>query len=385
MKSKIWLSSPHIGGNELSYVNRAFETNWIAPIGPHVNAFERGLQNLTKTKHAAVLSSGTSALHLALILLGVSQGDDVYCQSITFSASANPIVYQGANPIFIDSELDTWNMDPDLLEKALKEAKKNGKLPKAIIPVHLYGMPAKMTEITSIANEFNVPVIEDAAEALGSNIHGKHCGSFGDFGVLSFNGNKIITTSAGGALISNDPEMIQKARFLVTQARDIAPHYEHSQIGYNYRMSNVLAGIGRGQLEVLNDRVDARRRNFDRYKKYFSKYNDIGFNIRFQQAPSGYNSNRWLTCILIDPEFNNGLSREEMRLELESENIESRPLWKPMHRQPVFLNANSYLNGVSDKLFEDGLCLPSGSSLTEEDFARIFDCLDSVFQKFHAR
>ena len=270
MKSKIWLSSPHIGGNELSYVNRAFETNWIAPIGPHVNAFEQGLQNLTKAKHAAALSSGTSALHLALILLGVSQGDEVYCQSITFSASANPIVYQGANPIFIDSELDTWNMDPDLLEKALKEAKKNGKLPKAIIPVHLYGMPAKMTEITSIANEFNVPVIEDAAEALGSNIHGKHCGSFGDFGVLSFNGNKIITTSAGGALISNDPEMIQKARFLATQARDIAPHYEHSQIGYNYRMSNVLAGIGRGQLEVLNDRVDARRRNFDRYKKYFS-------------------------------------------------------------------------------------------------------------------
>ena len=385
MKSKIWLSSPHMGGNELSYVNGAFETNWIAPLGPNVNAFEQGLQQQTKVKHAAALSSGTSALHLALILLGVSQGDDVYCQSITFSASANPIAYQGANPIFIDSELDTWNMDPDILEKALKQAKQNGKLPKAIIPVHLYGMPAKMTEITSIANEFSVPVIEDVAEALGSNIRGKPCGSFGDFGVLSFNGNKIITTSAGGALISNNAEMIQKARFLATQARDIAPHYEHSQIGYNYRMSNVLAGIGRGQLEVLNDRIEARRRNFERYKKYFSKYNDVGFNIRFQRAPSGYHSNRWLTCILIDPEFNNGLSREQIRLELELENIESRPLWKPMHRQPIFLNANSHLNGVSDKLFKDGLCLPSGSNLTEEDFGRIFDCLDCVFHKFHAK
>ena len=270
MNPKIWLSSPHMGHNELSYVNGAFETNWIAPLGPHVNAFEQGLQEQTTTKYAAALSSGTSALHLALILLGVTQEDDVYCQSITFSASANPIAYQGANPVFIDSEPNTWNMDPQLLKAALTEAKQNERLPKAIIPVHLYGMPAKMSEITSIANEFNIPVIEDAAEALGSNIHGKPCGSFGDFGVLSFNGNKIITTSGGGALVSNDAEMIEKARFLATQARDAAPHYEHSQIGYNYRMSNVLAGIGRGQLEVLNDRVEARRRNFERYKKYFS-------------------------------------------------------------------------------------------------------------------
>ena len=220
MKSKIWLSSPHMGHNELNYVNGAFETNWIAPLGPHVNAFEQGLQEQTTTKHAAALSSGTSALHLALILLGVTQEDDVYCQSITFSASANPIAYQGANPVFIDSEPDTWNMDPQLLKTALTEAKQNGRLPKAIIPVHLYGMPARMSEITSIANEFNIPVIEDAAEALGSNIHGKPCGSFGDFGVLSFNGNKIITTSGGGALVSNDAEMIEKARFLATQARD---------------------------------------------------------------------------------------------------------------------------------------------------------------------
>jgi dTDP-4-amino-4,6-dideoxygalactose transaminase len=271
MKSKIWLSSPHIGNNELGYVNEAFTTNWIAPLGPHVNAFEEGLQNLTQTKHAAALSSGTSAIHLALILLGVKSGDIVFCQSITFSASANPIAYQGATPVFIDSEKDTWNMDPSLLRIALVEANQNGQLPKAIIPVHLYGMPAKMNEIIAIAKEFNVPIIEDAAEALGSNMNGKPCGSFGEFGVLSFNGNKIITTSGGGALLANDGEMIEKARFLSTQARDAAPHYQHSHIGYNYRMSNVLAGIGRGQLEVLNDRVIARRNNYERYTHYFSK------------------------------------------------------------------------------------------------------------------
>ena len=256
--SKIWLSSPHIGANELQYVNEAFATNWIAPLGPHVNAFEQGLQELTQTKHAAALSSGTSAIHLALILLGVKSGDTVFCQSITFSASANPIAYQGAIPVFIDSDEDTWNMDPILLRIALLEAKQNGNLPKAIIPVHLYGMPAKMEDIISIAEEFGVPIIEDAAEALGANINEKPCGSFGEFGVLSFNGNKIITTSGGGALLSNNEAMIEKARFLSTQARDSAPHYQHSHIGYNYRMSNVLAGIGRGQLEVLNDRVEAR-------------------------------------------------------------------------------------------------------------------------------
>ena len=381
MQNKIWLSSPHIGNNELHYVNEAFVTNWIAPLGPHVNAFEQGLQFQTKSSHAAALSSGTSAMHLALILLGVKAGDFVFCQSITFSASANPIAYQGATPIFIDSESETWNMDPELLKVALKEAKHNGKLPKAIIPVHLYGMPAKMVEILSIANEYGVPVIEDAAEALGSNIDNKPCGSFGEFGVLSFNGNKIITTSGGGALLSENSEMIEKARFLATQARDSAPHYQHSNIGYNYRMSNVLAGIGRGQLEVLNDRVKARRNNFERYKQYFSKYNNAGFNIQFQEEPKGYCSNRWLTCIVVDPTINNGLTREEIRLAMDEENIETRPLWKPMHQQPVFFSSKSYLNGVSDKLFENGLCLPSGSNLTEEEFERIFNCLDTIFSK----
>jgi len=380
-KSKIWLSSPHIGSNELVYVNEAFATNWIAPLGPHVNAFEQGLQDQTQTKYAAALSSGTSAIHLALILLGVKAGDTVFCQSITFSASANPIAYQGAIPIFIDSESETWNMDPVLLRTALEEAKQNGKLPKAIIPVHLYGMPAKMDEILTIAKEYGVPVIEDAAEALGSSIDNKPCGSFGEFGVLSFNGNKIITTSGGGALISENAEMIEKARFLATQARDAAPHYQHSHIGYNYRMSNVLAGIGRGQLEVLNERVEARRNNFERYKKYFFKHNNAGFNIQFQEEPEGYYSNRWLTCIVVDPNTNNGLTREEIRLAMETENIESRPLWKPMHQQPVFSNSKSYLNGVSEKLFENGLCLPSGSNLTEEEFERIFNCLDTIFSK----
>ena len=381
MNSKIWLSSPHIGNNELHYVNEAFATNWIAPLGPHVNAFEEGLQMQTKTSHAAALSSGTSAIHLALILLGVKTGDIVFCQSITFSASANPIAYQGAIPVFIDSEIETWNMDPQLLKDALEDAKYNGKLPKAIIPVHLYGMPANMSKILSIAKEYGVPVIEDSAEALGSNIDNKPCGSFGDFGILSFNGNKIITTSGGGALISENAELIEKARFLATQARDNAPHYQHSHIGYNYRMSNVLAGIGRGQLEVLNDRVKARRKNFERYKQYFSNLNNAGFQIQFQVEPNGYYSNRWLTCILVDPILNDGINRETIRLAMEEVNIETRPLWKPMHQQPVFASSKNYINGVSDTLFDNGLCLPSGSNLTDEEFDRIFKCLDSIFYK----
>ena len=381
MNSKIWLSSPHIGNNEIHYVNEAFATNWIAPLGPHVNAFEEGLQMQTKTSHAAALSSGTSAIHLALILLGVKTGDIVFCQSITFSASANPIAYQGAIPVFIDSEIETWNMDPQLLKDALEDAKHNGKLPKAIIPVHLYGMPANMSKILSIAKEYGVPVIEDSAEALGSNIDNKPCGSFGDFGILSFNGNKIITTSGGGALISENAELIEKARFLATQARDNAPHYQHSHIGYNYRMSNVLAGIGRGQLEVLNDRVKARRKNFERYQQYFSNINNAGFQIQFQEEPNGYYSNRWLTCILVDPILNDGINRETIRLAMEEVNIETRPLWKPMHQQPVFASSKNYINGVSDNLFDNGLCLPSGSNLTDEEFDRIFKCLDLIFYK----
>ena len=379
MKSKIWLSSPHMGKNELHYVNEAFDTNWIAPLGPHVIAFEKALQEQTHSNHAAALSSGTSAIHLALILLGVKAGDTVFCQSITFSASANPIAYQSAIPVFIDSENDTWNMDPVLLRTALEDAKFNGKLPKAIIPVHLYGMPAKMNEILSIAKEYSVPVIEDAAEALGSKINDKPCGSFGEFGILSFNGNKIITTSGGGALLSEDGELIEKARFLSTQARDSAPHYQHSQIGYNYRMSNVLAGIGRGQLEVLCDRVASRRNNYERYKQYFSRQNNAGFNIKFQEEPVGYYSNRWLTCILVDPTTNKGLTIEKIRLAMDEENIETRPLWKPMHQQPIFASSKKYLNGISDKLFDNGLCLPSGSNLTEAEFDRILNKLDEIF------
>jgi len=379
MKSKIWLSSPHMGKNELHYVNEAFDTNWIAPLGPHVVAFEKALQEQTRSNHVAALSSGTSAIHLALILLGVKAGDTVFCQSITFSASANPIAYQSAIPVFIDSENDTWNMDPVLLRTALEDAKFNGKLPKAIIPVHLYGMPAKMNEILSIAKEYSVPVIEDAAEALGSKINDKPCGSFGEFGILSFNGNKIITTSGGGALLSEDGELIEKARFLSTQARDSAPHYQHSQIGYNYRMSNVLAGIGRGQLEVLSHRVASRRNNYERYKQYFSRKNNAGFNIKFQEEPVGYYSNRWLTCILVDPTTNKGLTIEKIRLAMDEENIETRPLWKPMHQQPIFASSKKYLNGISDKLFDNGLCLPSGSNLAEAEFDRILNKLDELF------
>ena len=381
-REKIWLSSPHLGHTELNYIKEAFDGNWIAPLGPHVNGFEQALQVKTKSSNAAALSSGTAAIHMALILLDVKAGDIIFCQSMTFSASANPIAYQGAIPVFIDSEINTWNMDPSLLRKALEEAKQKNKLPKAIIVVHLYGMPAKMNEIISIAIEFGVPVIEDAAEALGSNINGNPCGNFGTFGVLSFNGNKIITTSGGGALLSHNREMIEKARYLSTQARDIAPHYQHSQIGYNYRMSNILAGIGRGQLEVLDDRVSARRNNFERYKAFFTKYNNSGFNIQFQEEPTGYFSNRWLTCIILDSNKNNGLTREEIRLAMELKNIETRPLWKPMHLQPVFADSINYLNGISDNLFENGLCLPSGSNLTEEEFDRIFQCLKTLFLKY---
>ena len=382
INKKIWLSTPHIGEKEIYYINNAFQTNWIAPLGPNVLAFENEIQNYIKINSAAVLSSGTAALHLALILLGVGPDDFVICQSMTFSASANPIAYLGAKPIFIDSEFDTWNLNPVLLRQALLESKASGKMPKAIIFVDLYGMPAKMKEIIAIANEFKVPLIEDAAEALGSSINEKRCGSFGKFGVLSFNGNKIITTSGGGALLSNDFEMVEKARFLSTQARDAAPHYQHTHIGYNYRMSNVLAGIGRGQMEVLSDRIDARRINFERYRLYFSKYNDAGFNIQFQEEPEGYFSNRWLTCIIVDPEKNKGLTREKIRLSMEVENIETRPLWKPMHQQPIFASAKSYIIGISDKLFDNGLCLPSGSNMTNEEFERIFKCLDSIFSKF---
>ncbi len=366
--SKIYLSSPHMGGDELAFVQQAFDTNWIAPLGPNVDGFEQDLCAYTGTQHAAALSAGTAALHLALILLGVQAGDEVLCQSFTFSASANPIVYQGATPVFVDSETDTWNLSPELLEEAIQDRLKKGKKPKALILVHLYGMPAKLNEILRICEQYDIPIIEDAAEALGSSYHGKALGTFGKMGVLSFNGNKIITTSGGGALISNEEGLIQQARFLATQARDAAPHYQHSVIGYNYRMSNVCAGIGRGQMMVLNQRVAQRRAN---YAFYHQTLSDLP-GIQFLDEPTGFFSNRWLTCLTITPE-QASVSREQIRLALEKENIESRPLWKPMHLQPVFDGCPAYINGVSEDLFKCGLCLPSGSNLTSEQLSAIVE------------
>src|SRR5690554_3418092 len=372
MNQKIWLSSPHIGKKEFEYVTEAFATNWIAPLGPHVDGFEKDLEEqLSHGVHVAALSAGTAALHLALILLEIKAGDEVICQSMTFSASANPIAYQGATPIFIDSEEDTWNMDPELLRKAIQERSAQDKKPKAIIVVHLYGMPAKMKEIEAIAQEYDIPVVEDAAEALGASLEGRAMGTFGTMAILSFNGNKIITTSGGGALVSADEELVKKARFLATQARDAAPHYQHSQIGYNYRMSNVCAAIGRGQMAVLADRVAQRRSNFEFYKNAFKDIPEISF----LEEPEGYYSNRWLTTILVKGR----VSREQIRLSLEEDNIESRPLWKPMHMQPVFADAPAYTNGVSEKLFEDGLCLPSGSNLSQADLERVVKKMKSLF------
>ncbi len=364
---KIWLSSPHMGTGEFEFVKNAFETNWIAPLGPHVDGFEQDLVRFLHTGHAAALSSGTSALHLALILGGIGPGDHVLCSSFTFSASANPIVYQGAVPVFIDSETDTWNMDPDLAEEALKSLRAKGIRPKALVIVHLYGMPAKMDRFTKLAEEYGLLLIEDAAEALGSHINGKMMGTFGKSGVLSFNGNKIITTSGGGALISDDEVLIRQARFLSTQARDPAPHYQHSQIGYNYRMSNVCAGIGRGQMQVLPDRIVSRRANFSYYQKALG---DLP-GIAFLPEPEGFFSNRWLTCITVNPKESGGITREHIRLALEAENIESRPLWKPMHLQPVFEHYPVWVNGISEGLFDQGLCLPSGSNLSAADLQRV--------------
>lgn len=374
MNSKIWLSSPHMGGTELSYIHEAFDTNWVAPLGPNVDNFEKDITKFLKEDvHVAALSSGTAALHLALVLAGVQAGDEVICQSMTFSASANPIAYLGATPVFVDSESETMNMSPVLLEQAIQDRIAKGKTPKAIIPVHLYGMPAKINEIQAIADKYGIAVIEDAAEALGSYVDGKMCGTYGVISALSFNGNKIITTSGGGALVAHRKELAQKATFLATQARDVAPHYEHSHIGYNYRMSNICAGIGRGQMEVLAQRVEQRRAI---YNRYYDKMKNLK-GVSFVDEPAGYFSNRWLTTILIDPA--SGITRETLRLALEQDNIESRPLWKPMHMQPIFADAPFYGDGTSERLFRDGLCLPSGSNLTDADFERIFKVIDTVF------
>jgi dTDP-4-amino-4,6-dideoxygalactose transaminase len=363
-QTKIWLSSPHMGTNEQLYVQEAFETNWIAPLGPNVDRFEEAIQNFVGTNiQVAALSSGTAAIHLALEILGVSSGDEVICQSFTFSASANPIKYLGARPVFVDSERETWNMSPILLEKAILDRLENGTKPKAIVAVHLYGMPYMVEEIRKVADRYGIPIVEDSAEALGSTYKGENCSSFGDIGILSFNGNKIITTSGGGALTTKSLEIKKKAIFLATQARDEAPHYQHSCVGYNYRMSNVLAGIGRGQMEVLPERVKARRANFEFYKSRLGHLKDI----EFLEEPEGFSSNRWLTCILT-PSFE---AREHLRLALMEEDIESRPLWKPMHLQPVFEKELNFSDGTSENLFERGLCLPSGSNLESDDLERI--------------
>lgn len=371
MKSKIWLSSPHMGGAEEQFVKEAFDTNWIAPLGPNVNGFEQDLELfLDNGCYVAALSSGTAGIHLGLVLLGVKAGDEVICQSMTFSASANPISYMGAVPVFVDSEADTWNMSPAILEDAIKDRIAKGKKPKVIIVVHLYGMPAKMHELIAVAGKYDIPVLEDAAEALGSSINGRKCGTFGDISILSFNGNKIITTSGGGALVSHNESLVKDARFLATQARDEAPHYQHSQIGYNYRMSNICAGVGRGQMEVLAKRIAQRRAVYNKY--YEVLHNKKG--IHFVTEPTGYFSNRWLTTILINP-TEAGFTREELRLALEKENIESRPLWKPMHMQPVFDGSPFYGDGTAEELFKNGLCVPSGSNLADDDLARIFDVI----------
>lgn len=374
--TKIWLSSPHMGGNELKYVHEAFATNWVAPLGPNVTGFETDLESyLGQNSFVGALSSGTAALHLALILLDVKPNDEVICQSMTFSASANPIVYQGAKPIFIDSEPETWNMCPIALEEAIQDRISKGKKPKAIIAVHLYGMPFRVDEIRKIANTYQIPIVEDSAESLGSTYKGQKCGTFGDISILSFNGNKIITTSGGGAIVCKTVEQKNKAVFLSTQARDNAPHYQHSEIGYNYRMSNICAGIGRGQMEVLNKHINLRRDMHDFYVNLFA--NKDGITV-FSEPNSDYYSNHWLSCIVVNPDKANGLTREKLRLQLEAENIESRPLWKPMHLQPVFADCPYYGGTVSEHLFQNGLCLPSGSNLTDGDRNRIESVIQSM-------
>lgn len=372
--NKIWLSPPHISGNEKKYVDEAFDQNWIAPAGPHLDQFEDEISRFSNGYEVAVLSSGTAAIHLSLILLGIKKDDIVLCSSFTFSASVNPVIYQGATPVFIDSEPETWNMDPVLLEDAINNYIKIGRKPKAIILVHLYGYPAKLDQVLEISNKYNIPIVEDAAEAIGSKYKDQPLGTFGEIGIFSFNGNKIITTSSGGALISKNKEFIKKAKFLATQSRDNSPHYEHSEIGYNYRMSNVCAAIGIGQLEVLESRVVKRRFIYNYYKENLSS---IPF-ISFVDDLDGYYSNRWLTTILISEK--SVINREDIRLKLLENNIESRPLWKPMHMQPVFSSYKSYINGVSEDLFKRGLCLPSGSIMQEKDLNRVVDIIKDLYE-----
>ena len=383
MKDRIWLSLAHMGGREQEFIQEAFDTNWVVPLGPNVNAFEKALRDFlieNGEKQVVALSAGTAALHLGLILLGVGEGDEVICQSFTFSASANPIAYQRATPVFVDSEKDTWNMDPVLLEEAIKDRlEKTGRLPKVIIPVHLYGMPGKLDEILEVAKRYDIPVLEDSAEALGSEYKGQKCGTFGEFGALSFNGNKIITTSGGGALVCPSEERAKRALFYATQAREQAPHYQHEKIGYNYRMSNICAGIGRGQMFVLEDHVARRREIHDLYVKLLDGVK--GVKVMCQPEGGDFDSNYWLTCITVEPGVA-GFTRENVRLALDADNIESRPLWKPMHLQPVFKDAPFYGNGTSERLFEIGLCLPSGPTLTNEDIERVGQVIIRLGRKY---
>jgi pyridoxal phosphate-dependent aminotransferase EpsN len=378
-KIRIFLSPPHMSGKEQEYIKEAFRTNWIAPLGPNVDAFEKELASYVGASEAVAVNSGTSAIHLALSLLGVTEGDTVFCSTLTFVASANPILYQGAQPVFIDSDRDSWNMSPQALQRALQEASLNGKLPKAVIVVNLYGQSAKMDEITVLCDHYNVPIIEDAAESLGSTYKGKPSGTFGKYGIFSFNGNKIITTSGGGMLVSDDKESLRKARFLATQARDPAPHYQHSEVGYNYRLSNILAGVGRSQLEVLDKRVEARRRIFERYEHSLTDLPGISFMPELENTKT----NRWLTALLVN-EKQAGVSAAELIKALEHENIEARPVWKPLHMQPLFEGAAYYPHGdgehVAEELFHTGICLPSGSNLTEQEQDRVIHCLKEAVE-----
>ncbi|MCM3412422.1 DegT/DnrJ/EryC1/StrS family aminotransferase [Metabacillus litoralis] len=369
-----------MSGQELKYIEEAFKTNWIAPIGPNVDAFEKEIAQYVGANEALAVSSGTAAIHLALSLLGVTRDDKVFCSSLTFIASANPIIYQGAEPIFIDSEPETWNMSPNALQRAFQDAVKEGILPKAVIVVNLYGQSAKMDEIIGICNQYDVPIIEDAAESLGASYKGRASGTFGKFGIYSFNGNKIITTSSGGMLISDDCDALKKARFLATQARDDASHYQHSQIGFNYRLSNILAGVGRAQLEVLEDRIESRRAIFERYLEELSTLPGFSFMPELEDTFS----NRWLTALTINEE-EAGVSVLDILTALSEEQIEARPVWKPLHLQPVFNGKKYYphheLESISDKLFQNGLCLPSGSNMTDEDFERIINCIKQTVIK----
>ncbi|WP_279390804.1 aminotransferase class I/II-fold pyridoxal phosphate-dependent enzyme [Alkalihalobacillus sp. LMS39] len=379
-KKRIYLSSPHMSGHEQKYIQTAFETNWIAPLGPNVDEFEREIADYVGVKGAVALTSGTAAIHLALSLLNITKGDVVFCSTLTFVASANPILYQGAEPVFIDSEPETWNMSPKALEKALQEAASEGKLPKAIIVVNLYGQSAKMDEIMSLCEIYRIPLIEDAAESLGSQYKGRASGSFGYYGIFSFNGNKIITTSGGGMLVSNDNEAITRARFLATQAKEKAIHYEHVERGYNYRLSNVLAGIGRGQFEVLEQRVQAKRDVFQYYYEHLAHLPGLFFMPELE----GTKSNRWLSALTIDEQLT-GFSVSDLLVVMEEENIEARPVWKPLHLQPLFEGTRFYSHDkhedIAKRLFETGICLPSGSNLCEEDLERVILCVKSFYKQ----